>query len=105
MKNTWVLRLIVLCGFMLLGARVSSDPTFTSVSQTHLHATTEHSDFIFAIELEDEVEDAITSLIASTSFDWKLESAFILGLLVLLFFAQCYSIPLPAYLRYHNLRL
>ena len=77
MKNTWVLRLIVLCGFMLLGVRVSSDPTFTSVSQTRLHATTDHSDFIFAIELEDEVEDAITSLIASTSFDWKLESALV----------------------------
>ena len=105
MKNTWVLRIIVLCGFMLLGARVSSDPTFTSASQTHLHATTEHSDFIFAIELEDEVEDAITSFITATSFNWKLESAVILGLLVILFFGPSTSVPLPAYLRYHNLRL
>jgi hypothetical protein len=105
MKNTWVLRVIVLSGFMLLGARVSSIPTFTSVSETHLHATTDHSDFIFAIELEDEVEDAITSFIAATSFDWKLESAIILGLLVLLIFAPITSVPLPAYLRYHNLRL
>ena len=105
MKNTWVLRVIVLCGFMLIGARVSSNPTFTSVSETHLHATSDHSDFIFAIELEDEVEDAITSFIAATSFDWKLESAIILGLLVLLIFAPITSVPLPAYLRYHNLRL
>ncbi len=105
MKNTWFLRLIVLCGFMLLGARVSSNPTFTSDSQTYLHETTDHSDFIFAIELEDEVEDAITSFIAATSFDWKLESAIILGLLVLLIFAPITSVPLPAYLRYHNLRL
>ena len=105
MKNTWVLRVIVLCGFMLLGARVSSNPTFTTASNTHLHATTDHSDFIFAIELEDEVEDAITSFIASTSFDWKLESAVILGLLVLLIFAPGTSVALPAYLRYHNLRL
>ena len=105
MKNTWVLRVIVLCGFMLLGARVSSNPTFTSVSQTHLHATTDHSDFIFAIELEDEVEDAITSFITATSFDWKLESTVILGLFVLLFFVQSTPVPLPAYLRFHNLRL
>ena len=105
MKNTWVLRIIVLCGFMLLGARVSSNPTFTSVSQTHLHATTDHSDFIFAIELEDEVEDAITSFITATSFDWKLESTVILGLFVFLFFVQSAPVPLPAYLRFHNLRL
>ena len=105
MKNTWILRVIVLCSFMLLGARVSSNPTFTSVSQTHLHATTDHSDFILAIELEDEVEDALTSFIAATSFEWKLESSIILGLLVLLIYAPITSFPLPAYLRYHNLRL
>ena len=105
MKNTWVLRVIVLCGFMLLGSRVSSNPTFSSVSHTQLHAATDHSDFIFAIELEDEVEDAITSFITATSFNWKLESAVILGLLVILFFAPSTSVPLPAYLRYHNLRL
>jgi len=105
MKNTWVLRVIVLCGFMLLGARVSSNPTFTSVSQTHLHATTDHSDFIFAIELEDEVEDAITSFITATSFDWKLVSTVILGLFVFLFFVQSTPVPIPAYLRFHNFRL
>jgi hypothetical protein len=60
MKNAWILRLVVICGFMLLGFRVSSNPTFTSFSHTHLHATTDHSDLIFAIELEDEVEDVIT---------------------------------------------
>jgi hypothetical protein len=105
MKNTWIIRLIVLGGFLLLGARVTSNPTFTSVSETYLHAAADHSDFIFAIELEDEVEDAITSYITATSFDWKLESAVILGLLVLLFFAPSTSVTLPAYLRYHNLRL
>lgn len=105
MKNTWVLRVVVFCGFMLLGTRVSSNPTFTSFYHTHLYATTDHSDLIFAIELEDEVEDVITSFISATSFDWKLESAVILGLLVLLFFAPTTSVVLPAYLRYHNLRL
>jgi len=105
MKNTWVLRIIVLCSFMLLGARVSSNPTFRSVSNTYLHATTDHSDFIFAIELEDEVEDAITSFITATSFDWELESTAILGLFVLLFFVRSAPVPLPAYLRFHNLRL
>jgi hypothetical protein len=105
MKNTWVFRVIVLCGFMLLGARVSSNPTFTSASQTYLHETTDHSDFIFAIELEDEVEDAITSFIAETSFDWKVESSVMLGLFVLFIFARSITLLTPAYIRFHNLRL
>jgi hypothetical protein len=106
MKKAWILKLIVICSFVLLGERVSTHSDFTTSSRPFLHATADHSDAIVAIELEDEVEDdALSFFCLPSTLNWKVLSALFFSLSVTAFFAVQFSHPLPAFLRFQNLRL
>jgi hypothetical protein len=105
MKNAWILRIVVICGFMLLGFRVSSNPSFQPTSTNFLHATSDHADFILAIELEDEVEDVLTIFLTENSPAWDSQQV---SFCVLALFASCVGLfihRIPAFLRFQNLRL
>ena len=106
MKKAWILQLIVICSFILLGERVSTSPHFQSSSRAFLHTTTDHSDAMVAIELEDEVEDEALSFFSlSSTFDWKSKLLFFIPFFVLFLNAQNLQTKTPAYVRFHKLRL
>jgi hypothetical protein len=70
-----------------------------------VHATSDDSDAIIAIELEDEVEDALTVFFLSKSFDWKSKLVLFIPFFALILQAQQVRTKIPPYLRFHNLRL
>ena len=106
MKKAWILRLIVICSIVLLGERVSTNPGFQTSSTTFFHATTDHSDSIVAIELEDEVEDEAVSFFSlPSSFDWKSKLLLFIPFFALNLYASQVRTKIPPYLRFHNLRL
>jgi hypothetical protein len=106
MKKAWILKLIFICSFLLLSERLSTSPHFQSSPHASLHATSDHSDLIVAIELEDEVEDdALSFFCLPSTLNWKVLSVLCFSLSVTAFFAVQFSHPLPAFLRFQNLRL
>ena len=106
MKKAWILKLIVICSFVLLGERVSTHSDFTTSSRPFFHATADHSDAIVAIELEDEVEDeAVSFFCLSSSFDWKSKLLLLIPFFVLILPASQARTKILPYLRFHNLRL
>ncbi|MFM6914220.1 MAG: hypothetical protein ACKOUQ_04880 [Aquirufa sp.] len=106
MKKAWILKLIVICSIVLLGVRVSTSPHFQTSSRAFLHTTTDHSDAIVAIELEDETEDdALSFFSLPSSFNWKLKALFFVPLFFLLLYSQDVLEKSPAFIRFHNLRL
>ena len=106
MKKAWILKLIFICSFVLLGERVSMSPNFLSSSRAFLHNTIDHSDTIVAIELEDEVEDEALSFFSLLStFEWKATPFFLILFFALILNAQHAQAKIPPYLRFHNLRL
>jgi hypothetical protein len=106
MKKAWILKLIVICSFALLGERLSISPDFKSSTSTFLHETSDHSDVIVAIELEDEVEEEALSLFSLPStFDWKAKLFFFFLFFALILNVQRAQTKTPAFLRFQNLRL
>lgn len=106
MKKAWILKLIVVCSFVLLGERLSISPDFKSSPHTFLHETSDHSDAIVAIELEDEVEEEALSLFSLPSnFDWKVKLFFFILFYALILNVQRAQTKTPAFLRFQNLRL
>jgi hypothetical protein len=105
MKNAWILRLVVICGFMLLGFRVTSNPSFQPSATNFLHTTSDHADFILAIELEDEVEDALTIFLTENTLAWDSLKASFYILAVVASYAGLFFYAIPAFLRFQNLRL
>lgn len=106
MKKGWILRLIVICSIMLLGERLSSSAHLQPSSRTSLHATTDHSDAMVAIELEDELEDeAISFIHLISTFEWKPKLLLLIPFFALIFQAQHVLTKTPPYIRFHNLRL
>jgi len=106
MKKAWILWLIAICSVMLLGERVSTNPASKTSSATFFHATTDHSDSLLAIELEDEAEDdGLSFFCLAATFVWKLKQLFFILFIVLLLYSQHVQEKSPAYLRFHNLRL
>jgi hypothetical protein len=106
MKKAWILKLIVICSFVLLGERLSTSPNVLSSSRAFLHTTTDHSDAIVAIELEDEVEDEAVSFFSlPSSFDWESKLLLFIPFFALNLYASQVGTKIPPYLRFHNLRL
>ncbi|MCZ2487030.1 hypothetical protein [Aquirufa antheringensis] len=101
MKKAWILQLIVICSFVLLGERVSLNPDFKASTKSFVHATSNDSDAIIAIELE----DALTVFFLSKSFDWKSKLVLFIPFFALILQAQQVRTKIPPYLRFHNLRL
>ncbi|UAJ14134.1 hypothetical protein [Aquirufa lenticrescens] len=106
MKKAWILKLIFICSFVLLGERVSLHPDFKAFTKSFVHATSDDSDSIIAIELEDEVEeDALTMFFLSKSFDWIVINQFLGIFILVVFIARPFFHQIPVYLRFQNLRL
>ncbi len=105
MKKAWILKLIFICSLLLLGERISKNPVFQASSHTFIQTSDKHSEAIVAIELEDEVEDALTVFFASNSFDWVLFNQLFVAFSLVVFFSRPFFHPIPEYLRFHNLRL
>jgi hypothetical protein len=106
MKKAWILKLIVICSIVLLGERLSTSPNVLSSSRAFLHTTTDHSDAMVAIELEDEVEDEAVSFFSlPSSFDWKSKLLLFIPFFALNLYASQVRTKIPPYLRFHNLRL
>ena len=105
MKKAWILKLIFICSFVLLGERVSLNPDFKASTKSFVHATSDDADATIAIELEDEVEDALTVFFLSKSFDWKSKLVLFIPFFALILQAQQVRTKIPPYLRFHNLRL
>jgi hypothetical protein len=104
MKNSWILRLIVLCGFMLLGARVSANPVFLTKSSNYIQATPDHSDTFVAIEV-DEIEDILSAFFVQTSFERIRFSRLFISLLLMVNCTCQFLHSTPAFLRFQNFRL
>lgn len=106
MKKAWILKLIFICSFLLLSERLSTSPHFQSSPHASLRATSDHSDLIVAIELEDEVEDEAASFFClSSSFDWKSKLLLLIPFFALILPASQARTKILPYLRFHNLRL
>ena len=106
MKKAWILKLIFVCSFVLLGERVSKNPDFKAFTKSFVHATSDDSDAIIAIELEDEVEDEVLSFFSlPTTFDWEANLLFLILFFMLMLRSQHVQSKIPPYLRFHNLRL
>jgi hypothetical protein len=106
MKKAWILKLIVICSIVLLGARASTFSDFKTTSHSFLHATVTHADALVAIELEDETEDdALSFFSLPSSFDWKSKLFLFIPFFALILQAQHVRTKIPPYLRFHNLRL
>ena len=105
MKKAWILKFIFICSLVLLGERISNNPVFQASSHTFLHTSDKHSEAIVAIELEDEVEDALTVFFLSKSFDWIIISQFLGVFILVVLIARPFFNQIPVYLRFHNLRL
>ena len=106
MKKVLILRIIVICSIVLLGARASTFSDFKTTSHSFLHATVTHADALVAIELEDETEDdALSFFSLPSSFNWKPKLLFFVPLFFLLLYSQDVLEKSPAFIRFHNLRL
>ncbi len=106
MKKAWILKLIFICSLVLLGERVSLHPDFKAFTKSFVHATSDDSDAIIAIELEDEVEDEVLSFFSlPSSFDWKSKLLLFIPFFALILQAQHVRTKIPPYVRFHNLRL